>query len=154
SCPGFASFLVALLAAALTLGDQSSSSPLGGETPSTLEVGQPVQARIAGGQSHSYKIRLEVGQFAHIVVDQQGIDVTVTLLAPDGRSMAEMDSPNLAFGPEPLSIIASSSGDYLLRLKSSEPSAPAGSYRLLLKERREPTPGDQKRADAQSAFGR
>ena len=44
-----------------------------------LEPGKPVERELAGGQSHSYSIALTAGQYLHVVVDQRGIDVVVTL---------------------------------------------------------------------------
>src|SRR5262249_22088053 len=45
----------------------------------SLEPGKPIQREISGGQSHSYKVTMNSGQYMHIVVDQRGIDVAVTL---------------------------------------------------------------------------
>src|SRR5690242_1868579 len=60
----------------------------------TLEPGKPIERELDGGQSHSYRILLTAGQYVHIVVDQRGIDVVVTLVGPDGTEIAEVDTPN------------------------------------------------------------
>src|SRR5262245_29560797 len=49
----------------------------------SLETGKPVERELSGGQSHSYKITMNSGQFLHIAVRQLGIDVVVVLFAPD-----------------------------------------------------------------------
>ena len=41
----------------------------------SLEPGKPVERELSGGQSHSYKITMISGQYLHVVVTQQGIDV-------------------------------------------------------------------------------
>jgi hypothetical protein len=41
-----------------------------------------------------------------VVVEQKGIDVAVTLFAPNGQKLAEVDSPNGTQGPEPVAWIA------------------------------------------------
>ena len=46
----------------------------------SLEVGQLISRELKGGQSHSYEISIAAGQYAHVVVDQKGIDVVVKLL--------------------------------------------------------------------------
>src|SRR5438067_1795099 len=71
------------------------------DTP-TLELGKPIERELAGGQSHSYRIALTSGQYLHIVVDQRGIDVVVTLFDPTGKQVIEVDSPNGDQGPEPI----------------------------------------------------
>jgi hypothetical protein len=52
-------------------------APTGAEIP-LLEPDKPIRETLAGGGSHSYRILLEVGQFAQIVVEQQGLDVVAT----------------------------------------------------------------------------
>src|SRR5438874_1096438 len=84
---------------------QVSPAPTAAEIP-LLEPGNPIRKTLAGGGSHSYRILLEAGQFALIVVEQQGLDVGATLTAPDGTKIAESDSPNISFGPEILWIVA------------------------------------------------
>src|SRR6266566_1820468 len=92
----------------LPLSGQGSTAPAippvspasaGAEIP-LLEPGKPIRKTLAGGGSHSYRILLEAGQFAQVVVEQQGLDVVAILTAPDGTKIAESDSPNVSFGPE------------------------------------------------------
>jgi hypothetical protein len=59
-----------------------------------LDPGKPIERELAGGQSHSYQIRLTEGQYLRVVVEQRGVDVVVTLLSPDGKKLIEVDSPN------------------------------------------------------------
>lgn len=67
-----------------------------------LETGKPLERELAGGQSHAYQLTLSAGQYLHVVVEQRGIDVVVTLFGPDGKKLIEIDSPNGTEGPEPL----------------------------------------------------
>ncbi|HKC89085.1 MAG TPA: hypothetical protein VKG02_24085, partial [Blastocatellia bacterium] len=57
-----------------------------------LERGKPIERELAGGQSHSYQLSLDAGQYAGVVVDQRGIDVVIRLSGPDGKQIAEFDS--------------------------------------------------------------
>jgi tetratricopeptide (TPR) repeat protein len=97
-----------------------------------------------GGESHSYEIELKAGKYLHLVVDQRGVDVVLTLFAPDGKPLLEVDSPNDAQGPEPLTFIAKASGKYRLQVHTLEKEAPAGHYQLRLLELR--TANDNDRA--------
>src|SRR5262245_24559186 len=84
----------------------------------SLEVGQVIPGELKGGQSHSYQISIAAGQYAHVVVDQKGIDVVVKLFAPDGKLITEVDSLNGAVGPEPVYAIAETTGIYRLEVSS------------------------------------
>ena len=66
-----------------------------------LAPGEIATERLAGGETHAYIFQLENNQLADLVVDQRGIDVAVTLYAPDGRRLTKVDSPNNDVGPEP-----------------------------------------------------
>src|SRR3954447_9458355 len=43
---------------------------------------------LKGGEERAYLLDLTAGQYAGLVVDQQGIDVEVRLRTPDGRIVA------------------------------------------------------------------
>src|SRR5262249_29834693 len=49
-----------------------------------LDAEKPVVRELAAGGIHAYSIALAAGQFIHIAVEQKGINVALTLLAPDG----------------------------------------------------------------------
>jgi hypothetical protein len=38
---------------------------------------KPIQRKLAGGQRHRYRINLSAGQFLKVIVEEQGIDVSV-----------------------------------------------------------------------------
>ncbi|HMG74239.1 MAG TPA: tetratricopeptide repeat protein [Pyrinomonadaceae bacterium] len=117
-----------------------------------LELGKPIERELAGGQSHSYRIELAMNQFLHVVVEQKGIDVVVTLFAPDGKKVAEVDSPNGTQGPEPVSFIAESAGSYRLEVRSLEASVNAGRYEVKIAERRVATPRDRRQVGGLRAY--
>jgi CHAT domain-containing protein/tetratricopeptide (TPR) repeat protein len=109
----------------------------------SLEVGQLVLRDLKGGQTHSYEISLAAGQFAHVVVEQKGIDVVVKLFTPDGRLITEVDSPNDTLGPEPVYAIAETTGLYRLEVGSLQKDALPGKYEAKLAELRSVTERDK-----------
>ena len=118
----------------------------------SLEVGRLILRDLKGGQSHSYEISLAAGQYAHVVVDQKGIDVVVKLLAPDGNLITEVDSPNGTQGPEPVYVIAETTGLYRLEVRSLKKDAPAGKYEAKLVELRSATDRDKAWLAARRVF--
>ncbi len=117
-----------------------------------LELNQPVERQLTGGQFHSYRIRLAPNQYIHIVVDQLGIDVVLTLFGPDGKKLADVDSPNGTQGPEPLSYIAEAAGMYLLEVRSLDKEGGTGRYRVRIDRLRIGTAEDKNRVMAERIF--
>jgi CHAT domain-containing protein/Tfp pilus assembly protein PilF len=122
------------------------------EVVGTLKQGLPLEAELGGGQSRSYQLALEAGQFVRIVVEQRGIDLVAALYAPDGKKVVEVDSPYGAEGPEPIFWVAESAGAYRVELRSPETGAPAGRYEIRLDEMRRSAPSDENLLAAQKLY--
>ena len=43
--------------------------------PVSLELRKPLECSIGPGETHSYTLNINAGQYAHLVVDQRGVDV-------------------------------------------------------------------------------
>ncbi|MFN7928448.1 MAG: CHAT domain-containing protein [Blastocatellia bacterium] len=117
-----------------------------------LVTGKPVARELSGGATHAYHISLTAGQFLRAVVEQRGINVLVTLYNPQGEKIAELDSPVGAEGPEPVSLLAETSGTYRLEVRSLQQNAPAGCYEVKIEEIRAATVQDKDRIAAERAF--
>ncbi|HVS31702.1 MAG TPA: hypothetical protein VMS98_09625, partial [Thermoanaerobaculia bacterium] len=64
----------------------------GQENVTPLERGQPVERQLAGGETHSYSLALETGDFLRVVFDQRGIDVVVTVYGPDQQKVVDVNA--------------------------------------------------------------
>ncbi|HEV3255103.1 MAG TPA: tetratricopeptide repeat protein, partial [Candidatus Acidoferrales bacterium] len=117
-----------------------------------LEPGKPVERELQGGQTDTYTIELKAGQFLHVIAEQKGIDVVLQLIGPDGKTIVEADSPNGAWGPEPASLIADTSGTFVARVKSFSETSTSGKYQITVTDLRLPRPEDEKRIAAERAF--
>src|SRR5687767_13911846 len=62
---------------------ESSSVYASQEEICTLEHKTPVERELAGGQAHSYRVSLNAGQYVRVMVEQKGMDVSMTLFSPD-----------------------------------------------------------------------
>jgi CHAT domain-containing protein/tetratricopeptide (TPR) repeat protein len=118
----------------------------------SLESGKPVERKLAGGQSHVYQITITSGQYLQIVVDQRGIDVVVSLFAPDGERRSEADSPYGTAGTEIVSAIAEAAGVYRIEVRSPEKTAQTGRYEIKVEALREATGEDRYRVTAEAVF--
>lgn len=117
-----------------------------------LESGKPIEKTLAGGGTDSYEIRVEAGQFLHVVVDQRGVDVVLALLGPDEKQIAWMDSMNGLWGLEQLSTIAESNATYTLKIASRYKNALPGLYQISISLFRPATDSEQIRISAERIF--
>jgi CHAT domain-containing protein/Tfp pilus assembly protein PilF len=108
-----------------------------------LVLGEVVMQELKGGESHRYRLSLAAEQYVDLVAEQQGIDVVVRLFGPDGKMLAEVDSPNGTAGPEPLPYITNIAGTYQIEVGSLEKDAPMGRYSLKLISLRAANPIDR-----------
>ncbi len=107
------------------------------------------EALLKGGEERVYLLDLAAGQYAGLVVDQEGIDVAVSLKATNGRVVAAIDSFNGMIGPEPLPFVAETGGRFRLEIQSLAAGARAGRYVLRLEELRPATARDRARVEAE-----
>lgn len=91
---------------------------------------------IGRGGNRRHPVRLEAGQFLHAFIEQDGADVAVRLLGPDGREAVKVDGPNGARGEEELAAIAERSGPHQIEVSCECQSATgepmSGKYRLRI----------------------
>lgn len=82
----------------------------------TLQSGDSLQRTIHKGEVQAYQLLLKKGMYASLAFIQQGADIGIDLVDPSGKKIQTFDSPNGEEGPEPVTIISSESGKYILRV--------------------------------------
>jgi CHAT domain-containing protein/uncharacterized protein HemY len=80
---------------------------------------------------------------------QKGIDVMVHVYAPDGKKLLDQDSRNGTEGPEPVSLVAETTGGYRIEIRSFRKDAVPGRYEARVEEVRAATAQDKSRCAAQ-----
>lgn len=98
-----------------------------------------------------YRIALQAGDYARVVVDQAGMDVALRLLSASGEEIAAADGVAGRKKPELLSWIAADGGGFRLVVTPHEPSE-AGRYTATLEELRPAAAGDAERVAAEKAW--
>jgi CHAT domain-containing protein len=121
----------------------------------TLGFNSTVYGDLAGNQCTFYRFELPAKSYAHAVIDQRGIDLTVAILdLEEGKtvSISDVDRPTGSQGPESISWITVTQGTYFLRIGALQPDAPKGSYTVRLDRSRAPVDGDETRIKAEKAI--
>ena len=116
-----------------------------------LQPGFAVERSMAAGETHRYRAALTAGRVWRITVEQRGIDVTVAVVAPDGRVVGPADSPLDRSGTESLVARTETASTWGVEVRSREPAAPRADYRIVLRELPDTTPRDRQRVAAESA---
>jgi CHAT domain-containing protein/Tfp pilus assembly protein PilF len=112
------------------------------ELPTNLKLNQPIERALADGNAHDYLITLGEGQYMRIVVEQQNIDVVLTLFGPDSKQIVIVDNDSTGKAEERISQVAATPGAYRLNIASKQKTSPAGSYSIRLLELRAATEND------------
>ena len=125
---------------------------IGDEGSLVLDVNQPIKRKIGGGENHYYRIMLMSDEYLRLIVDQRGIDVSVSLYAPDGSIVAESNRFIGQYGPETISWVAENPGFYKLQIRSDGRENNAEYYEVQILEERVATFQDRRRITPQSIF--
>jgi CHAT domain-containing protein len=107
---------------------------------------------LKGGESQSYVVNLSAGQYLYALIDQQGIDVNVSLFKPDGSQISVSDSPNDRFGSEPALLLADVTGAYRIEVRAPNARASAANYQIKIVALRDATETDKQHVAGQRAF--
>jgi len=101
--------------------------------PTPLTPNTPVQRTIAGGGADNYTVSLSKGQVLDATAMQNGVDVVVSVYAPDGGVIDRVDSPNGTKGPEHVWLVSPADGNYRIEVAPLESISSAGSYTMTLR---------------------
>jgi CHAT domain-containing protein/tetratricopeptide (TPR) repeat protein len=126
--------------------------PQSTQESNSLEPGKLIERELSGDQSHRYRITMISGQYAHIVIEQRGIDVAVALFSPDSNKIVDIDSNHAIDGSETVSTVAEVAGAYSIEVRSVEKTAKVGRYEIKVEELREATVEDKYRVAAWTIF--
>lgn len=113
-----------------------------------LSAGVVVPRTIKGGETHSFALSMEEGQYAHINAQRKGVDLLITVTSRDG-TVTRYENPAGPESPTAFSIIATIGGTYTVEVQPVEHWAAAGSYEIKLEELRPAGQQDEKRLAAE-----
>jgi tetratricopeptide (TPR) repeat protein len=92
------------------------------------------------------------GDYVEVRAQQEGCDVQLQILAPNGKAVATLDSYNGGYGPECWRGIMNETGQYRVYVRYISQRGTKADYNITLAARRKATDADQKRAKAQELY--
>jgi CHAT domain-containing protein/tetratricopeptide (TPR) repeat protein len=155
------SYLITFLFCLLScLAIKAQSSPLTNKTGLMAALQQRPEARtlapnrsyekeIKLGETHSYLLKCEAGQFIQIDVEQRGSNVGLTLFGVDGQLILSLNTLDDAEGMKRLPVLADVSGVYRLDVKSAGRRLETGRYKMNVSQPRAATRQDRDYAAAE-----
>lgn len=152
-----AAILGGLLLLTQTATAQTAASPVSSVAPTTqatnsLPTLSNGEHQLKGGETQSFRIHLPAGHFLYALIEQLDIDVSAALHGPDGKQVVQTDSPNDRWGFESILLVADTSGDYRVEVRSPNSRASAGRYKITIMAFRVATAIDRDHASAGRAF--
>jgi CHAT domain-containing protein len=100
-----------------------------------LDARQTVERQITRHEAHRYRLMLAAGEFVSVIVEQQGIDVSVETRDPGDAVIAVFQQEIRGRGEEPVEVVAGRTGSYTL-VVTAQPGVAAGAYTVRLADRR------------------
>lgn len=129
--------------------------------PGVFDTGTIERISLAPGASysrtisgrHRFRFSSPPDRFLHLIVDQRGVDVVVSLHGPSGHLLFEVDSPSGAERPEEVFAVTSAAGEHTLTLEPYR-AGRTGDVELRVRELRQAGPEDRLLAGAMAAYAR
>lgn len=144
----------AQLAVILFLCFSFSGRNVAGQQPRSLELNKPIEGELRRGEKHSFLLSLKPLDYARVTIGARGLDLSITLSAPDGKPVAEYKWLPGSPDPAVISLIGEYSGNYKIELASQEKEDLARNFSIQLAEVRMIEPRDAQRIEAERAFAR
>lgn len=113
-----------------------------------LNPGQSITRTAKARETHTSQLSLKAGQFIRIVVEQNELDVSIELVAPDNKSLHLVNFTR-PFGTESLSWEAAADGAHKLIIRTLTTNRSEGSYQVRLDVKDTATAQDKQRLAAE-----
>ncbi len=126
---------------------RSLQQPTTPPAPTELLPGTTLEQNLTGAEAHTYTVTLDQDDFLHLVVEQQGVDVTLRLLGPDGSLSLEQNTLDGPEGAEELLWVAATGGVYRLVVVPAAKGQTGRRYVLRVLAQRPATDDDRKKAE-------
>src|SRR5688572_6448445 len=119
---------------------------------SELKPGEKIEREIKGGQVHTYRIRLEAGEYVEFRLEKRGINPPLVVKDGSGKTIFEAKFEERMNDETLVAFLAEAAGEFLVIVEPNFAKAPPGRYSLSMSAPRQSSEADRRRFRAQSAF--
>jgi CHAT domain-containing protein/Flp pilus assembly protein TadD len=118
-----------------------------------LLTGRTVERELEGSQADVFEVNAQAGQYVRVVADQNGIELFLEIIGPDGKLLMHADSVTPQWGQVQAIVVTELSGSYQVRVAPVSPGALLGKYKLSLTDLRSPDKRDAPDAHMLDSLG-
>jgi hypothetical protein len=116
-----------------------------------LKAGGRSSSEIGPGDLDIYALNTGPGDYFQLLAAQQNLNISVALIAPDGKRLAEVNDHRFRNGIERLYWIADQSGTYQIEIRSLETEV-RGSYEIRIEAMRKAAVSDELHVKALTVY--
>jgi tetratricopeptide (TPR) repeat protein len=91
-----------------------------------------IKIKLQAGMSHQYSIYLNAGEYAHVKVEQHGIDVIASVSAAKGEWLEIFDTPSGELDSEDIYLLSEFGDKYQITIYPAQKYADPGEYSLRI----------------------
>lgn len=99
-------------------------------TAASLAPDARISREIKGGEKQHFGFPMEEGTAASLLVEQEGIDIAVRVLGPDGKPLVEADLDVRRNGTEKLDFVSAAKQTWTIEIESRNKLDPPGRYEI------------------------
>lgn len=112
-----------------------------------------IEREVEAGRTDAFTVELEKGQYLHVLVRKEGVELVATITDLNGQVLITADDPpNRAFAIQPVSVIAGTTGNYQISIFEPARTSRPGKYQIELNALRQPSETDRIRVAAEESF--
>jgi CHAT domain-containing protein/Flp pilus assembly protein TadD len=110
---------------------------------------QVVERSLSPGETHNYQIDLNAGEYLHLIAEQLGVDLEITLFSPDGHPWVKRDRTYHYGSKESIHWIAETAGNYRVEVRRYQQTRETATYQLKIADLHRATATDRQRVSAE-----
>ena len=95
---------------------------------SKINTAERLKRNLKAGENHRYSIQLNAGEFLHIKIVQEGIDVIAKVTTADGQYAEQFDSPTGELNDEDIYLLSDENRKYQIEIYPAQKYADPGEY--------------------------
>jgi CHAT domain-containing protein/Tfp pilus assembly protein PilF len=122
---------VGLAAQSVPRSGQQRTDIAGADPAATmLDLERPITRDLAPSESHAYEINLAINRYFRVIVEPQELDVSLSIVGPDGHPIVKKISPYGPQGPVDASLVVTIEGSYKIAVSATANNAHTGRYQI------------------------